>query len=501
VIDCKKVDKGFSKTEIRQTAQIKRFQEWLQADSQLRKRLGENNELTVKQKEWMKKIGIDLEINEISFFWKYPAEVNAYLMLVTKGKEEDIQTGLKEIADKYPLLDLWGRYSKSRSGISQALKHWGSIESSYEIFNSWRNRRIVAAKSELGYFGTQIGHPVFAFELNEGCSVGCWFCSFATNKLSATYDYPQERDEALSIVRQCSEIFGQKMIMMSLPYYRTEPHDNPYYIDFLKDFEKETGAVLCTSTAITGDIKWVKELLNYYQKREDGSCYFWPRLSILSLPALRKIHTAFSPEEIKDIELLIQVKDHDRPKVTGGRILKDQAGLRDVEDFASLVRDEATLTALAPQGTIACVSGFNINLATREIMIFSPCYTSQKWPHGFRVFGQTSYSDESDFAESIKNLVERCMYISPPRDKLLKFRDDMVFHQTEDGFDLATPNQRHHFKGKSKYGPLGQLIAEGTHTYAQVSEILLSQHKVNPIVSRAVIQQLFDDGFIDEIYE
>ena len=195
---------------------------------------------------------------------------------------------------------------------------------------------------------------------------------------------------------------------------------------------------------------------------------------------------------------MIQVKDHQRPKVTGGRILKEQAGLKEAEDFSG--ENRISLAAAVPQGTIACVSGFNINLVTRTIMLFGPCYTSNKWPHGFRVYGQTTYNDQNDFAEAIKNLVERTMFLTPPKDRVLKFRDDIVFRATEEGFDLATAHQLHHFKGKSKCGPLGQLIAEGAHTYAEITEILHKEHKVNPIVLRAAIQQLFDDGFMDEIY-
>jgi len=497
--DCCNADKNFTKEEIEQAAQLKRFSEWMQADVELRTRLGSDEGLTPEQEEWLRKIGVGLDMSDMSFLWKHPLETSAWLLLASKGREEELEDEVKAVVDKYPLLELWGKYSKSRCCLTEFLEQWAKVESLHEKFNAWRKRRIATAKSELGFFGMRIGHPVFSFELNAGCSVGCWFCSFATEKLSGTLDYPKQRGEVLSIVRQCSEIFGHDMARMSLPYYRTEPHDNPHYIDFLKDFEKETGEVLCTSTAACHDIEWVKDLLSYYQNREDGRVYYWPRLSILTLDMLRKVHTSFTPMETKDIELLIQVRDTIRPKITGGRILKEQAGLREVEDFST--DDRIALAAAVPQGTIACVSGFNINLVTRTIMIFSPCYTSNKWPHGFRVYGEASYNDENDFSEVIKDLVERCMFLSPPRDRTLKFRDDIIFRPTEEGFDLATAHQLHHFKGKSKCGPLGQLIAEGSHTYAEISEILQRGHKVNPIVLRAAVQQLFDDGLIDEVYE
>ncbi|MCL2048815.1 MAG: radical SAM family RiPP maturation amino acid epimerase [Defluviitaleaceae bacterium] len=498
VTDCCNVNKNFSAKEIEKSAQLKRFSEWMQADVELRTRLSKGEGLTSEQEEWLKKIGVSLDMDEISFLWKHPVEVNAYIMFAIRGRKDELNDEINEIVKKYPLLELWGKYSESRCAFTQILEQWANVQSVHEKFNAWRKRRIASAKSELGYFGMRLGHPSFSFELNSGCSVGCWFCSFATDKLSGTLDYPERRGEVLSIVRQCSEIFGKEVASMALPYYRTEPHDNPHYIDFLKDFENEMGEVLCTSTAAGHDIEWVQKLLDYYQNDRSDQIYYWPRLSILTLDMLKKVHTAFTPMQTKDIELLIQVKDAARPKITGGRILKEQAGLREVEDFSS--DDRITLAASVPQGTIACVSGFNINLVTRRIMIFGPCYTSNRWPHGFRVYGEASYNDENDFPEVIRDLAERTMFLSPPKDSVLKFRDDIVFRATQDGFDLATAHQLHHFKGRNRCGPLGQLIAEGVHTYAEISEILHKEHKVNPIILRAAVQQLFDDGLIDEIY-
>lgn len=488
----------FSAQEMEQVAQMKRFSEWIQADSELRKNLISDENITVEQKEWMKKIGIELELDDISFFWKYPVAVNCYLDLIIKNREDEITNEIKKILTELPMLVLWGKYYKMRKHSRLSVKD-ALFESTHKNFGLWRKRRIASSKSELGYYAIEIFPPAFSFELNNGCSVGCWFCSFAANKLSATFDYPKMKEEALSIVRHCKDIFGIELLQMSLPYYRTEPHDNPHYIEFLKDFEKETDAVLCTATAACTDIEWIKNLLQYYQHREDGKVYYWPRLSILTMNILRKIHTAFTPLELKDTELLIQVKDNTRPKVAGGRIFKEQAGLREIENLETI--EKSKLTTLVPQGTIACVSGFNINLATRTIMLFSPCYTSVKWPHGFRVFGEVTYKDANDFPRVIKELVDKYVFSQPPMEKILKFRDDITFRTTEKGFDLATPNQLHHFKENNIYGPLGQLISDGTYTYAQITEILVKEHKVMPVILHMAVQHFFDNGYIDEIYE
>ena len=490
----------FSAKEMDQVAQMKRFNEWLQADSELRKRLGRGKGQTEEQREWMSEIGIETTLRDISFFWKHPLTVVSYLELIMKSRGDEIENKIKDILDEFPLLALWGKYYKTRN-FNRISAQNAIFNSTHENFDLWRKRRIASAKSELGFYGLEISPaPAFSFELNNGCSVGCWFCSFAVHRLSATFDYPKMKEEALNIVRHCRDIFGIEMLQLSLPYYRTEPHDNPHYIEFLKDFEKETGAVLCTATAVCTDIEWIKSLLRYYQHREDGKVHYWPRLSILTTNALRKIHTAFTPLELRDTDLLIQVKDTVRPKVTGGRILKEHAGLKEVENLDTI--EKSKLAALVPQGTISCVSGFNINLATRTIMLFSPCYTSAKWPHGFRVFGEAIYEDATDFPTVIKELIDKCAFTQPPKDKILKFRDDITFRRTEEGFDLATPNQLHHFKDNIYgYSSLGQLIAEGAYTYAQITESLVKEDKVIPATLTMAVQHLFNNGYIDEIYE
>lgn len=494
--DCA-TDEEFLRDEIEQLAQVKRFHEWLQADASLRKRLYSDEGFSTEQEQWLRKIGITLAVDELSFFWKYPVATACYVTNAVNGLgDSPLESEVRAIAERFPLLPLWGRWQKHRCQCGNAVLKHPKTDSVHEKFNAWRDRRIKATKSELGFFGIMIDHPVFAFELNQGCSVGCWFCSFAADKLSGTLDYPQRRDEVLSIVRQCGEIFGKKMLRLSLPYYRTEPHDNPHYIEFLRDFEKETGAVLCTSTAACNDMEWIRKLLDYYQHRDDGRVYYWPRLSVLTPAMLRKIHAAFTPMELKDTELLIQVKDHHRAKVTGGRILKEQAGLREVEDFAA----RREYPEAVPQGSIACVSGFNINLLTRAIMVFSPCYAGNKWPYGFRVFGQATYTGADDFADVIQGLMERLMFLSPPEDKPVKFRDDIELRPTEEGFDLVTPSQAHHFKGRDKCGPLGEAINSGEYTPAELVRTLLQKHKANPILVRTILQQLFDEGLLDEVY-
>jgi len=150
-----------------------------------------------------------------------------------KNREEQLDAGILEVVDRYPLLKLWGKYMQRASSYSHLFKWDNFPEPQNKKFAAWRKRRIAAAQSELGYLGYMISYPILAFELSDGCSVGCWFCSFATKKLKGILDYNTSRDYFRRIVQHCIDLFGKEQAGMALPYYRTEPHDNPNYIDFL----------------------------------------------------------------------------------------------------------------------------------------------------------------------------------------------------------------------------------------------------------------------------
>jgi len=478
---------SFTENEIDHLVQLKRFFERIDGDITFREAVTKN-EITPAQKERLRSTGVTFDLPDIAFLWEAPDKACAYMIAMLKNRADQLNPEIWEIADRYPLLKLWGRHLQKI--CSCPCKYDSLPVPQNKKFAAWRKRRIAATKSELGAFGYQISHAVFAFELSDGCSVGCWFCSFAAKKLKGILDYHTRRDYFRRIIQHCIDLFGKEQAALALPYYCSEPHDNPNYIDFLKDYEELTGAVLCTSTAVGDDISWVRQLLDYYMKGP----YPWPRLSVLSVDMLDKIHDAFSPRELQYIQLLMQMKEHPRQKVAGGRILKEIDGLRGERDIKN--REELII----PQGSISCASGFHINLVNKTIQLFSPCFTSKKWPYGYRVFDEAVYTDENDFPEVIQAMVERSMFLSPPPDKPLRFRDDMVFRPTEEGFDLLTPSQRHYFKSREKCGPLGELIAAGESTYAQITGRLVKEHGVNPVVLRTVVQKLFDDGFIDEVY-
>lgn len=166
------------------------------------------------------------------------------------------------------------------------------------------------------------------------------------------------------------------------------------------------------------------------------------------------------------------------------------------------MRDRAEghyLDEVVPQGSIACVSGFLTNLVNQTIQVVSPCYTSQRYPYGYRVFDATTYSGPADYGRAMLDLMARNMPAAPPPQRRARFRDDLAYRPVEDGFDLVSPNQIHHFRGKESYAPIGEMLAEGNLNYQELYDAAMSKHAINPMIAVGLVQKMFDEGFLDEL--
>lgn len=482
--------KHFTEEEVDHFVQMKRFFEWFDGDPEFKEAL-HNGTVTREHLDHLKRIGVSFQPKDVSLMWEWPRILGRDPQERSVCLSPDEIDRLEKAAGELPLVELWFRFVRLRTEVFR-----GSLgRVAFHIpknprFNAWRQRRIAAVRHELGFFARIIDHPILAFELGDGCSVGCWFCAFATRKLKQSYDYGENREAFHTVARACLNLFGPEAAGMALLYYGTEPHDNPDYLRFVKDWAEITGCITCTSTAVCTDASFVRELIGYYRE----NLLPWPRLSVLSVEMLHRIHELYTPAELRDVELLMQMKNYRRCKVTGGRILKEHEGLRNREAGHYL-------DGIIPQGSIACVTGFLVNLVHQRIQLVSPCYTSKDWPYGYRVFDEISYQGPEDFEGAVRQLIERSMPEAPPAQRLARFRDDLTYRETEKGFDLVSPNQVRHFMGKELYGPIGARIARGDRTYDALYRTLLNTELLNPLLVVGAIRELFDKGFLDEADE
>ncbi len=487
--------KSFSSEDFKSITQIKRLLETISCDSKFRE-LVENSPDDPTINERMRAVGVDIKCEDVSGFWS-KKHGHLYTKLL-RGTSENVEQypEIKKELDRFPLMKLWFNWSRQRGDMLDSTIDARVDEASNNVDSSttkgkyelWRNRRIVAAKSELGHFGNQIDHPTFAFELSRGCSVNCWFCGFDAKKLNGVYEYNEENQQTWrNIVAAGAELFG-KNARNALCYYATEPMDNPSYLDFIKDYQNQTGGYVCTATAAPfKDPDAFRNLLNYYSE----AVIPWPRVSVLTVSMMRKLHETYTPMELRDASLLDQTRDSGREKAVSGKTLEmdrdDLGGERENEDGLELL----------PQGSIACVSGFYVNMIDKTIQLVSPCRANEKYPYGYRVFGTESFTNAFDYKEAILTLVDRCMnpVISP--DMKISFRDDLEMIPTDSGFTLRSFYQKHYIKGGAELTELGKIIYNSKPTYDELFQKLMG-YGASPLTIPGMVKNLFDKGFLDE---
>lgn len=482
----------FTPAELALLPQIKRFFECYEGDQELRNNLI-GNQVTAEQRALLKEIGITFEIEALSPVW---AGKDLFERAI-KEPESDATAQVEALVAAHPILELWVRYKIRKTQLYVGQKQWvTTTPSDSRRYTQWRRRRIQATKSELGNYGYEIDHPSLAIELAVGCSVGCYFCAFDAKKLEKVFDItvPENRQ----LFREMSASLRQRLGWCSghaLLYWSTEPADNPHYVEFMKEYQEVTGCSVCTATA-RADEKWVSDLLAHYRPQNQP----WPRISVLTRSIMYKIHKRFTPDEARDMTLLMQQKDGEeaRMKVPGGRD-KMLAKLDTYDDMREMEIERRPEDMVVPQGSIACVSGFLINIIEKSIKLISPCYTTKERRYGYRVFDEVSFTDGADFDRQIVSMIERKMVFEPYDAMPMRFRDDLRYRPRPDGFQLTTRHEVHHLLGDEAYAPLGELLNQGTLTYAELIDQLVDERGLNPMMVVAAIKGLFDEGFLCEM--
>lgn len=254
-------------------------------------------------------------------------------------------------------------------------------------FRDWNLRQQRRCERELGSRGKLMMHLPVAFELSSGCSVGCPFCALSAGRLKGIFRYTEENAalwrDVLTRVRATVGDAARRGIC----YYATEPLDNPDYELFLEDFHREFGCVPQTTTAVaTRDTERTRRLLRWGQE----TCEHFDRISVLSEKDRDVLLAAFTPDELVFTDLLPQFDE-----APGANFTK--AG-RNVGEGES------------PKGTIACVSGFVVNMWERSIRLVTPVPASDEHPTGELAYETAHFVDGAGLEGAIQGMIKRHMH-------------------------------------------------------------------------------------------
>lgn len=352
-------------------------------------------------------------------------------------------------------------------------------------WRAWRDRQILRCESHLGPKARLLVHAPFCLELGKGCSVGCWFCAVSAGKMGEQLPYSAGNArwwrECLQVLR---ELAGQGA-RGGYCYWSNDPLDNPDYEQFMVDFHDVIGHFPQTTTAQPDrHVDRVRALLKLAEQK--GGVI--DRFSVLTLPQWNRIHEAFDAAELAFVECIPQNKEALHPgKVIAGKALARERKL--------VAQGKAEPTPEHQTSTIACVSGFYINMVDRRVQLITPCNASDRWPLGHWLLDEGTFDDAAGLRRLVQRMIADHMKVRLAPDDVVSFRRDLAFQATEEGFEVTSPFRRHRVQLPEGLRGLAEGIRTGSHTMA---ELALRSGRPLEETFHVLDSLLYSRGLLDE---
>ncbi|WP_082325679.1 radical SAM family RiPP maturation amino acid epimerase [Ruminococcus flavefaciens] len=341
----------------------------------------------------------------------------------------------------------------------------------------WRQRQINRCWIEMGYRNDSIIHTPTTYELDLGCSVQCEFCGIDAPCLSKVARYNENKELWRGILSSMKEILGDAAGSGTC-YYATEPLDNADYELFINDFYNEFSHLpQITTAAALRNIERTKKCIEH-MRNLSPTIY---RCSVRSIDELRTFHKEFTPEELLLVELL--------PQYEGAPC----------NSFTSVGRACTELREISNGETIACISGFVINLAEKSIRLITPCGATKQHPTGEKILGKKFFTDIENFRDTVKNMIEKYIVNEIKSDQVLSFYPYITYQESENsllgngGFKISFNSD----DNPTLYKELIQLILKGDKTKREIASELYDKD-FQPANVYLAINNLYKAGAIME---
>lgn len=381
-----------------------------------------------------------------------------------------------------------------RQFIMAKRRHCIEVRDTQPNHSGWRRWRQRMIHSTFWREGpskhAKLVHAPFSIELTQGCSVGCWFCGVD----AARYQGPLEVNAATesiwkSMLTAFRNVAGQDAAQHGFCYWATDPLDHPQYEWFLEEFHRILGYWPQTTTAqVMKHPERMRKLLEHVKDRNA----FVQRFSMIRSGDLDAIHKFFTAEELMLVELIPQYDDRLSPKATAGRVrqlvLEHQRNQKPIPIHYNL---EST-------GSIACVSGFLVNLVQRSLKLITPCLATDRWPLGYRVLGELNFDEPEQIEPLLLHMLKIFINDRLHLDDQLYAHPGVQFGYA-DGGRLCVTKYGYTFSipGITDPAQLADLLSENGRTVAEICA-LRSRAGVDNVYTSITLNQLFDKGVFDE---
>ena len=349
-------------------------------------------------------------------------------------------------------------------------------------FRAWRIRQQNRCYMEMGPSAQRMVQAALMFELTLGCSVGCPFCGVASEGLRGIFRYTAE-NAALwrETLRRMHALLGDAAGRGTC-YYSCEGLDNPDYEKFLADYYSEFGVVPQTTTAAsTRDLERTRAILRFSDENDPHI----DRFSVISAEMRDTLFKAFTPEELVNVELLPQFAEAPGNHFTKAGRNRD----KDDED--------------AVGGTIACASGFIVNMQEKTLRLMTPFVSDRDHPTGEWILEKCSFRSAEDLEAQMRRMIETYMPLELDLEKPVGASCDFRMEEKDDKVWVSA----HGMRVAMLYAPIAQAALDAMltalkarrHTGDEILELMPGDTDLAQCI--LLLKQLWNHGLIDQVTE
>lgn len=439
---------------------------------------------------------------------EFPVDIDPELVRALWDPFYAIQAGRDE-TELHPVVHEYREFFRGKTIWRGEVKD--ECSPSEPRFQAWRSRQIKRNVLENGGYDDYIIHTPIAIELTEGCSVGCWFCGVGATKMFESWRYTPENAK---LWRELLAVLYDKIgpaTKWGFCYWATDPLDNPDYEHFATDFATITGIFPQTTTAQAQ--KHVERLKKLLPLSNSLGCRV-NRFSVLTEPLLRQIHAAFTADELLNVEIVSQMPGGTVAKANAGLFrekAKERKKVVEIEEkklvelaetqrrIAAATESDVTIMTPAQPGTIACVSGFLLNMVHRTIKLISPCRANDRWPLGYIVFDEATFTDAQNLSEIVETMMDTHMRIGLDIEDPVRLNPGLEYEQVDDGFHVKSPMTALTFKREdlAEYlHSLGRQVSSGQKTAGEIALTNFFQHGIPEANTIGTLDLMFDHGLL-----